>query len=662
MILSVLFLLVPGLVAYVALDRAELVKSGMARFFIAWVYGVFAATTVVYALGIALSPWSQGVLRNAALVTLASAAAALVAMRRATLRTVRSWRALVSGGLGAPALRKLLFLAACAAFAFVFYRPHLEQTPAALYRSPIYWDLNVHAPIVQNFAFGDNFPAQNESFSGAPETYHFFFDLLTAVPVSFGVSLANAFLLVSAAALFAVLGLLAGFAEELAGSAAPGMVAALLACTSSSLRFVDALAPRTGRPAFAGVADLLTRREHPYLASFVPGNPFAYNGTMFNLFYFLEERQLVFASAFLLASMLLLSTRARWSIPFSVAAGVAFGLFARWHVFATITLGLAVVWLLVAAPARRKSAAVLTGMAISGGAFLAWVAWVSRPEWFVSGGRAAVRWNPEFSTMPGGPTFSLSNALQYWFYGWGLKAVLGLGGLVVAWRDRRRLFDALAPVLFPTFLLVNAVQLVPLSIYDNHKWLRPMSLFLDLAAGFVVVERIWRGRRSLALRVAATAFAMLLMTFSGVLELLPFLRSRPTVLYAPYPIAFTRNVRKETAPRDAFVSFESNALHMAGRKLFLGNDSDERGTASLVASAGFDVRRRQRELIDLYGAPDRSGFCGVARRNGIAWVEVEPGRRLRSGVDAQSPGFDTLTPQARWIHFVDVESFCGGRP
>ncbi|MEP6769908.1 MAG: hypothetical protein ABJC61_14645 [Acidobacteriota bacterium] len=657
MILSLLFLVVPALLAYVALDRAALLRSGLARGFAAWVFGVFSATTVVYGVATGLAPWTDGVLRKAALAVLVASAAGLFFARRAAARAAR---ALFFYRLRPAVAGKVVFLTACGAFAFFFYRPHLSQNAEALSRSPVYWDLNVHAPIVQNFAFGDNFPAQNESFAGAPETYHFFFDLLTAVPVAFGVPLASAFLLVSAASLFAVLGLLAGFAEELAGGAGPGMLAALLACTSSSLRFWDALAPRGGRAVVGGVADLLTRRDHPYLASFVAGNPFAYNGTMYNLFYFLEERQLVFACAFLLSSVLLLSTRGRWSLPFCVAAGAAFGLFARWHLFVTISLGLALVWLLAAAPDRRKTAAIFIGMAVSGGAFLAWVAWVSRPEWFVPGGRPALRFNTAFSTMPGGPPFSFLHALGYWLYGWGLKAILGGAGLILAYRCRGRLFDALASILIPTFLLVNTVQVLPLSIYDNHKWLRPMSLFLDLAAGFFLVERIWFSRPHAAFRLAAVAAAMTLMTFSGVLELVPFWRSRPTVFYAPYPTGLTRLVRELTAPRDVFVSFEANALHMAGRKLFLGNDSDERGTASLVASAGFDVARRQRELLDLYGAATRRQFCDVARRNGIAWVEVERGRPAASGADGRSPGFEALSPNGRLLHFLDVEAFCGG--
>jgi len=298
-------------------------------------------------------------------------------------------------------------------------------------------------------------------------------------------------------------------------------------------------------------------------------------------------------------------------------------------------------------------------MTVSGGAFLLWAASVSRPEWFAPGGHPALRWNTAFSTMPGGARFSILHAFGYWGYGWGLKGILGASGLIAAWRRRRALFHALASVVVPGFLLVNTVQLLPLSVYDNHKWLRPLMLFLDLAAGFFVAEKIWRARWRLPVRATVLAGAMILMTFSGFLELAPFWRSRPTVFYAPYPTELTRVVREVTAPRDVFASFEANALHMAGRKLFLGNDSDERGTASLVASAGFDVARRQRELIDLYGASTRKTFCDVARRNGIDWVEVERGRPAASGADGRSPGFEALSPHGRLLHFLDVESFCG---
>jgi hypothetical protein len=240
----------------------------------------------------------------------------------------------------------MAFFAAAALFSVAFYRPHLVQSPEAVGRSPIYWDFNVHAPIVQTFVFGDNFPPENESFAGVPETYHFFFDLLTAIPVSFGVGLADAFLLVSATTLFALLGSLAGFTEELAGTALPGMIAALLACTSSSLHFFTEWFSDGG--SFLSPFRAAFDARHPYVFSFVKGTPFAYNGTMFNLFYYLEERQLVFASGFLLAAALLLATRGTWKTSACLAAGAFFGLFVFWHLFVTVSLGFS--------PSRRTDA------------------------------------------------------------------------------------------------------------------------------------------------------------------------------------------------------------------------------------------------------------------------------------------------------------------
>lgn len=663
---SLLFLVAPAALAYRLLGRAGFLRSGLARVFAAWFVGECAAVFAVYGVAVAFPPSATGVLRQASLLVLGLVCAALAVVEVGAIRARGRRVAAPSVAVKPHAIAgRAVFLAASLAFAILLYRPHLVETDDAILRTPIYWDISVHAPIVQNFVHGDNFPAGNESFAGAPLTYHFFFDLFTAIPAAFGLSLPGAFLLTSAASLFALFGLLAGFADELAGGTAPGMLAALFAATSSSLRFLHDVHAHGGVSLAAPFQDAAGR--HPYLASFVPGNPFAYNGTMFNLFYFVEERQLVFASGFLLAAVLLLvASREKWSYPVCAGAGVLFGLFVFWHLFATAALGLAVVWLLAFGGERRKTAVVLAAMAAVGTGFLLWVATAMRPEWFLPGERAGLRWSFAFSTVPGGPPFSPLRALGYWLYAWGLKAIVGSAGLVLAYRRRRELFHALACVLVPAFVLVNAVQVLPLSVYDNHKWLRPLCLFLDLAAGYALVELVRSGRREAEggrrrarwMRWALAAAAIPLLTFSGVVEGIPFFRSGATVLYARYPTRLTRDVRERTRPRDVFASFEANALHMAGRKLFVGNDADERGTASLVASAGFDLGRRQRAVFELYAATSRESFCGQAAEMGIDWLEVEPGVVRRSGADARAPGFDTVTPEGRPVRFLDVAGYC----
>jgi len=682
---AVLFLSLPGALAAVLFGRARLLDSALARTFAAWFLGECLAVFATYLVATALAPFTTGVLVKAALAVLAATVAFLVAIvapgfardgggRRPTPRR--------RPGISTPAIPlsrgalagRALYLALCAAFSFFFYRGHVVQTREAILRTPIYWDLSVHAPIVQNFVHGDNFPAGNASFAGAPLTYHFFFDLATAIPAALGVSLADSFWMTSAVTLFALLGLLAGFAEELAGGPLSGMLAAAFAMTSSSLRFLWDFRPAATSRGWAPAAAFEeAARAHPYLVSFLPRNPFAYNGTMFNLFYLLEERQLVFATGFLLAATLLLTTRARWSPAVCVAVGALFGLFVFWHLFVTAMLGLALLWLLALdrgdgrdgdqSRARRRNALlVFATMALVGAGFLVWTAEALRPEWFLQGSRGAVRYNTAFSTVPGGPPFSLLRCLEYWGFAWGLKAPLAIAGLVAAFRTRRVLFHALAGVIVPAFLLVNTIQLVPLSVYDNHKWLRPMSFFLDLAAAYALVAFVGGSTRRLpVLRRLAAAAAIPFLTISGVVEGLPFFTSRATVLYAPYPSRFTRDIRTETAPRDVFASFESSALHLAGRKLYVGNDADERGAASLVASAGFDLAARHRVVFELYAAPTREAFCRDARAADVRidWLEVEPGVRRESGADADAPGFDTVSPEGRPLRYLDVPAFCG---
>jgi hypothetical protein len=227
------------------------------------------------------------------------------------------------------------------------------------------------------------------------------------------------------------------------------------------------------------------------------------------------------------------------------------------------------------------------------------------------------------------------------------------------------LFHALAGVVVPTFLLVNTIQLVPLSVYDNHKWLRPMSFFLDLAAAYALVAfASGPARKRPVLRRLAAAAAIPFLTISGIVEGIPFFTGRSTVVYARYPTRFTRDIRSETSPRDVFASFESSALHLAGRKLYVGNDADERGAASLVASAGFDLAVRHRLVFALYAAPTRDAFCRDARAADVQidWLEVEPSVRRASGADAVGPGFDTVSPEGRPLRYLDVRAFCDPAP
>src|SRR5690348_5304824 len=60
----------------------------------------------------------------------------------------------------------IALIAFCFFFAYGFLAPNLVTIHDKIYTSIIYWDFHWHAAIIQDFAFGDNFPPQNEAFPG----------------------------------------------------------------------------------------------------------------------------------------------------------------------------------------------------------------------------------------------------------------------------------------------------------------------------------------------------------------------------------------------------------------------------------------------------------------------------------------------------------------
>lgn len=658
LVLPLLSLSLPALVAWVLLGRAGVAVSGLLRAAMAWFLGEAAATTVTFAVATALRPFTHSVLEKAALVTLALAAAALVAMGRRLAASLR--------GLGPPfgraAALRLALLAACAVFSWEFFSRHIAQTPTEIWRSGVYWDFNIHYPAIQNFVYGDNFPPQNESFAGAPLTYHFFYDLLTAVPVALGWNLATAVTAVSAAAFLALLALVAGFAEEFAGSLAAGAIAVALVLTSSSLRFLDFFASRGARSPAELWRCVWENAEHPYFFSFLRWNPDHYNGAMFNLFYFVAERQLIFGTGLLLTALALLASRRRWTPRACALVGAGLGLVLLWHLFMAAAIGATLAVLLLLAPERRRTAFVLGGWAaVVLCAALVGHSILARPEWFAPEALAGPRFNTGFTVPSDGPPATPREILGYYGYAYGLKLALFPLGLLLAWRRRRELFFLLFAATVPMFLLVNTVQLRPTGIYDNHKWLRPMNVLVDIGVAALLVSR--PARRPLTGGLALSAL-LALLTLSGIIELVPFFRTRPVYRYAAYPTDFTRAIRDRTPPGATFLSREARALHLAGRKLFLGSTSGPLDAPPLFVVARNNVLRRRRITAAIYASESAGALCDLAVGNGIDFVEVpaEPDGNPVLRETARRGELETTADDGRPIHFLDVRQACRGTP
>jgi hypothetical protein len=661
MIGAALFSLLPTALAYVLLCRTGLVRTGLLRFAFACFLGQYVSAWVVFCLALALTGFTSQPLLKASIVAIDVVVLALILWYRQNrvLSLPRSWAAVPIHRLFSP---DIAIGVASLAFAYLLFIPHLQQREQGIFRSSVYWDFSIHYPIIQTFVHGDNFPPENESFAGVPMTYHFFFDFLTAIYSTFGLGLVGAMQFVSILSMAVMLLAVAGLGSEWFGSRAVGVLAGLLCVTSSSLRFISPPLvggkPDWSEPATVFLA-LARNTIDPYVAGFVPGNPFAYNGNMWNVFYFIAERQMIVGILFLLFCGWLLSVVERIPRPAAFWLGILMGLFLQWHFYISIMVVAAVIWTAMLRPsARRPLLYLLVGYLP---VFLGQAVYLKsllNDAWFLPEIHQYPRLSFDFPTMREYP-FSLQNAFGYYVYGYGLKLVFLVLALFLMTRERLPALTVVTGIVVPTFVLISTIQVSPLSIYDNHKWLRPMNVVIDIAVAYALVRMFSRLHRR-ALTMAAGAPILLLLTASGLMELMPFLNTEPRSMYSDYPNRAIRPIRQNSEPRATFLSAESRDLHLAGRKVYLGNPHDEPGATSLVVTEKLNYPARQEAIMQIYASESAAEFCGLIGEHRIDVVEFGPAARLLPLFPQLEgyPRFETVNRRGERILWINARSGC----
>src|SRR5260221_3564680 len=225
-----------------------------------------------------------------------------------------------------------LLITFCFFFSCAFLAPHLITHNGSIYTSPVYWDFHWHAAIIQNFVYGDNFPPQNEAFPGIPMEYHFFGDLVMGIYEVAGISLTQAVTFSSILFLFFFLITIIGISEAFFKSKLLRFFAVCMAITASSEHFIYYFLQNLGEPLPQFISGMLKNSENPFYASFIYTNPFHYDGLMFNLFYFLEERHMFIAPVFLLLCLWIVVNRKKFSLKALTIIGGLMGGFFYWNV------------------------------------------------------------------------------------------------------------------------------------------------------------------------------------------------------------------------------------------------------------------------------------------------------------------------------------------
>ncbi len=647
MLFIILITILPTILIYLFFDK--LIKSFYLKLSFSWFGGQYILAIYTFVTAVTLSLFGlNNLLQKALTISFISIVIVSFILYKQIFSTVNS--ALREIKLNPKTLFKIGFLALTFLFSFHFYKPHLVLRGGSIYTSPVYWDFKWHAPLIQNFVYGDNFPPQNESFAGVAATYHFFWGFLTAIYAS-KVGLISTINYISILSLFFLLTTIVGFGEEVFKSFWTGILAALLTITSSSLHFVpyfkNALNQREPFPHI--IKSLLFNTSHPFFFSFVPGNPYGYNGTMFNMFCFLAERQIVIGVIFLIFFAWVIYKKDNLTNTNLIIMGLLGGSYFLWHLFITIMIFSALLFLVIVDKERKKTLSLLIPFSLVFIIHLLYFKHLTNSGWFYPDVKSFPKINFNFPTMGKEYPFSILHALGYYVYGYGFKIILLFIGLFFLKKKDTKLFLTLLSVIIPTFILINTVQLSPLSIYDNHKWLRPMNVIIDLIASFALYQ-LFTSRKLRILSFIFGVFLFILSTMSGFLELIPFLNSQPTNLYARYPSPLILSIRNTTKPQSTFLTqLYGKEVQLAGRKLFLGD------------YAGQDLRLKKRlreEIINqIYSTTSLKTFCSLTRQYKIDYVE---GTQTPLALTLSS---DPITKQEdNQMPFIEVKKVCGKYP
>lgn len=651
MIIPILFTIFPTMFVYLLVSRANILRSFLLRLSLSWFLGQYLSTWAIFVLATLLKIITFSVLRKASILFLVILCFGLIFLRSDLRKLIKTGKFKIwYFGLS----KNLILLLLCFIFSFFFFKSHLAQSGDNIYTSPAYWDFNMHFPIIQNFVYGDNFPPQTESFSGVPMTYHYFFDLLTSIYSTLGLGLAGGINFISIMSFTAMLVSIIGLSEELFRSSTVGVIAVFFTLTSSSLRFLDYFAKSSGETLIQTVKAIINNNQHPFFFSFVKGNPFGYNGTMFNIFYFLAERQLIFAALFLTFYLAVVYHQNRFSKWMCFSWGIIFGLFFQWHLFATITIAASLLFLLLFQKKKNKLIMIAAGYAIPVIFNFLRFRFLMKSEWFLSEINNFPKINLNFPTMTPEYPFSLVNVLGYYIYAYGFKILFAAVGFYLIFKKDKQIFLLLASIIIPTFVLVNTVQLSPLSVWDNHKWLRPINVFVDIIASVFVSKLLFRKP---FFTKAAGIIAIAILAVSGFIELMPFLNSKPASLYASYPTKFIQDIREMTPPQSAFLSSLSKELHLAGRKLYLGSSADEPGATSIVDSNIFDKARREKIIQKIYSSANVSDFCQLLLSNNIDYAQISKNLPIYPIIQT-FPSFTTTNEKQESVIFIDVKQGC----
>lgn len=506
-----------------------------------------------------------------------------------------------------------------------FFSRHLILKDNKIYTSYIYWDFHWHVQQIQNFTFGDNFPPQNESLAGIFNLYHFLWALIPSSFQILGLDLASSINFYSAYFLSLIIIASFGFLEEFIlnkkGPILLYFILPLFLLSHGSFKLVNWLLKKN---------ESITLFFHqPYFLDFNTDGSFGYNGNMFNIFYFLEERQLIFACFSLIIYVAILLKINKLSKRNIILFGLIFSGFLFWHLFVWIIfLVVSLVFLFLSFlksnqkinfndlfKLKNKWLSNLFNFCFI--LFLSAILIYLPLKIYVDKhpliDNQAIKQFPainfNFPTMiAANYFFSLKNALLYYLYAYGFRLLIYLSALVYFFKQKKSIFIFLISFL-TVFILINTVQLSPTSIYDNHKWLKPFNLIMDIFSLGFLFDFFYKKIKKTNWRFCLIFAIFLITSASGIIVLVSYFIQSPNVLYADLK-SKNLSLIKKTSPKSVFLTDNPRLVFLGGRKNYISAD-DIIGNFNSI----FNFKYRIKNKVEIESLDNDEEICHYLIKN-----------------------------------------------
>ena len=525
---------------------------------------------------------------------------------------------------------KILFLAILGMIAFFFSWSLMFRTFSynsnrgeLIIASKAWSDFGAHIPLIRSFSYGPNLsrllhaePVESPLYPGEPIRYHYGFYGFAGFLERLGIRIDWALNIPSVIGFFALLVSMYGISRRWFSNTVVSLLSVIFFLFNGSLSFfryfsLHPLSPST-------ITDILFNSKFTSFGPWDGGTITAF--WTLNIYTNQRHLALSYALIIILISLFQSGHKNKWR---SVLGGGLLGLlfFVNYAAAGIAILFLSWIWLI-----RRESRLpIIVCALVSVFPFLFLLQTANL--------HSGIVYDPGYLMKDPQTVMAF---VRFWFDNLGFHSLFIPLGMLLSPKPVRKL---LVPPLLALFILPNLFRFSP-DMINNHKFFNFFLLIGGMFSALAIVkisERLTRivprGVGKIPMRILATVCSGVLvitLTLSGIIDIFPVFNDYtggvPDIVQNPDARFILENTKSTDIVANSTWFYHPASL--AGRAVYSGY-------TYFTWSYGYDDRKRESILVDLYRSTDRDSLCPLLKENHIAMVELnnEPEEYLKPNIE-----------------------------